>query len=190
MKCVSGECYQPCRENSSWYISSDYLVQQIFNQSPPATVYWLLLQPVNHRQQPVTSRLALTCCGSMSTVFARKIYFLCIDQYLFKTKKYFISIFITFLYAQLVNTSLDSYFGPKYFVCSTARISRGRFSVKAGRFLSKQGVSTTIKYPPSCYNKLLNDFFMMQINHILASKVNIILSLVWSQSLSLRWHTL
>ena len=30
-KCVSGECYQPCRENSSWYIRSDYLVQQIFN---------------------------------------------------------------------------------------------------------------------------------------------------------------
>ena len=48
-----------------------------------STVYWLLLQPVNHRQQLVTSRLALTCCGSVSTVFSRKIYFLCIDQYLF-----------------------------------------------------------------------------------------------------------
>ena len=37
-------------------------------------------------------------------------------------------------------------------ICSTARISRVRFSVEAGRFLSKQGVSTTIKHPPSCYN--------------------------------------
>ena len=45
--------------------------------------YWPLLQSVNHRQQPVTSRLALTCCGSVSTVFSRKIYFLCIDQNLF-----------------------------------------------------------------------------------------------------------
>ena len=66
-------------------------------------------------------------------------------------------VFITFLYAQLVNTSLYSYFGPQYFVqgvCSTARTSRGRFSVEAGRFLSKQGVSTTIKHPPSCYNMM------------------------------------
>ena len=37
-------------------------------------------------------------------------------------------------------------------MCSTAIISRGRFSVEAGRFLSKQGVSTTIKHPPSCYD--------------------------------------
>ena len=76
----------------------------------------------------------------------------CIDQYIFSTKKYFISIFITFLYAQLVNTQLYSYFGPKY-LCSTARISRGRFSVEAGSSLSKQGASTTIKHPPPCYNE-------------------------------------
>ena len=66
-----------------------------------------------------------------------------------------IAIFITFWYAQLVNTSLYSYFDPKYFVmgvCSTARISRGRFSVEAGRFVSKQGVSTTMKHSPSCYD--------------------------------------
>ena len=37
-------------------------------------------------------------------------------------------------------------------VCSTARISRGRSFVEAGRFLSKQGVSTTINHSPSCYN--------------------------------------
>ena len=48
-----------------------------------STVHWLLLQPVNHRQQPVTSRLPWTCCGLVSTAFSRKIYFLCIDQYLF-----------------------------------------------------------------------------------------------------------
>ena len=48
-----------------------------------STVYWLLLQPVNHRQQPVTSRLPWTCCGLVSTVFSRKTYFLCIDQNLF-----------------------------------------------------------------------------------------------------------
>ena len=34
-----GACYQPCRENGSWYIMSDYLVQQIFNQSPPASYF-------------------------------------------------------------------------------------------------------------------------------------------------------
>ena len=39
VKCVSGGCYQPCRENSSWYIRSDYLVQQVFNQSPPASYF-------------------------------------------------------------------------------------------------------------------------------------------------------
>ena len=39
VKCVSGECYQPCRENGSWYIRSDYLVQQIFNQSPPVSYF-------------------------------------------------------------------------------------------------------------------------------------------------------
>ena len=37
-------------------------------------------------------------------------------------------------------------------LCSTARISRGRFPVETGRFLSKQGVSTTTKHSPSCYN--------------------------------------
>ena len=41
-------------------------------------------------------------------------------------------------------------------VCSTARIFRGRFSVEAGRFLSKQGVSTIIKHTPSCYNQWQN----------------------------------
>ena len=30
---------KPCRENNSWYIRSDYLVQQIFNQSPPASYF-------------------------------------------------------------------------------------------------------------------------------------------------------
>ena len=30
VKCVSGECYQPYRENSSWYIRSDYLAPHIF----------------------------------------------------------------------------------------------------------------------------------------------------------------
>ena len=62
-----------------------------------STVYWLLLLLVNHSQQPVTSRLALTCCGSVSTLFSRKTYFLCINQYIFKTKNvYFIfyNIFI------------------------------------------------------------------------------------------------
>ena len=39
VKCVSGECYQPYRENSSWRIRSDCLVQQIFNQSPPAAYF-------------------------------------------------------------------------------------------------------------------------------------------------------
>ena len=39
VKCVSGECYQPYRENSSWYIRSDCLVQQIFNQSPPEAYF-------------------------------------------------------------------------------------------------------------------------------------------------------
>ena len=34
-----------------------------------STVYWLLLQHVNHRQQPVTSRLAWPCYGLVSTVF-------------------------------------------------------------------------------------------------------------------------
>ena len=38
---------------------------------------------VNHRQQLMTSRLPWTCCGLVSTAFARKIYVLCIDQYLF-----------------------------------------------------------------------------------------------------------
>ena len=39
VKCVSGEFYQPFRENSSWYIRSDCLVQQLFNQSPPAAYF-------------------------------------------------------------------------------------------------------------------------------------------------------
>ena len=38
-QCVSGEFYQSCRENSSWYIRADYLVQQIFNQSPPGSYF-------------------------------------------------------------------------------------------------------------------------------------------------------
>ena len=38
-----GECYQPCRENSSWYIRSDYVVQQIFNQSHPASYFQQLI---------------------------------------------------------------------------------------------------------------------------------------------------
>ena len=39
VNCVSVECNQPCRENGSWYIRSDYLIQQIFNQSPPASYF-------------------------------------------------------------------------------------------------------------------------------------------------------
>ena len=45
----------------------------------------------------------------------------------------------------------------KYFasgVCSTARISRGRFPVEAGRFISKQGVSTTTKHS---HHVIIND---------------------------------
>ena len=39
VKCVSGEGDQPYRENISWYIRSDCLVQPIFNQSPPAPYF-------------------------------------------------------------------------------------------------------------------------------------------------------
>ena len=54
VKCVSGECYQPYRENSSWYIRSDCLVQQLYNQNP--------LQPI------VNSLLApATACESQAT---------------------------------------------------------------------------------------------------------------------------
>ena len=55
-------------------------------------------------------------------------------------KKYFVSIFITFLYAQLVNISLYSYFGPKYFVFNNKNIQREIFCrsreifVEAGSF--------------------------------------------------------
>ena len=74
VKCVSGKGYQLFRENSSWYIRSDFLVQQTFNQSPLQPIFnsLLALQPVNHRQQPVTSILSWTCCGLVSTVFPSK----------------------------------------------------------------------------------------------------------------------
>ena len=46
VKCVSDECYQPFRENKSWYVRSDCLVQQIFNQSPPTQhIFNSLLAP-------------------------------------------------------------------------------------------------------------------------------------------------
>ena len=108
---------------------------------------------MNHRQQPVTSRLDQACFGLVSTVFSRKIYFIGIDQYIFIQKMFNFKIY-NILYAQLVN-SLTYYFDPKYFVfgvCSPARISRGRYFVKGGRFLLKQGTSPTIKHSPSCYN--------------------------------------
>ena len=55
VKCVSGECYQPCRENSSWYIRSDYLVQQKFNQSPSASYFNSLLAPATACESQTTA---------------------------------------------------------------------------------------------------------------------------------------
>ena len=62
VKCVSGECYQPYREKSSWYISSDCLVQQIFNHSHPASYFqqftgscyslWTTRNSLWHRDYP------------------------------------------------------------------------------------------------------------------------------------------
>ena len=63
----------------------------------------------------------------------------------------------------------------KYIVCSTARISRGRFSVEAGRFLSKQGVSTTIKHLPSFIKHDITAWALCQCKHSLSRspKLNI-----------------
>ena len=62
VKCVSGECYQPFRENSSWYIRSDCLAQEIFNQSFPAAHFqqftgswyrlWITGNSLWHRDYP------------------------------------------------------------------------------------------------------------------------------------------
>ena len=62
VKCVSGECCQPYRENSSWYIRSDCLVQQIFSQNPPAAYFqhftgscyslWITGNSLWHRDYP------------------------------------------------------------------------------------------------------------------------------------------
>ena len=94
VKCVSGECYQPYRENSSWYIRSDCLVQQIFNQSPPAAYFeqftgscyslWIKGNSLWHQDYP------WTCCGLVSTVFSRRIYFLNLKIFYFN----FYNIFI------------------------------------------------------------------------------------------------
>ena len=50
---------------------------------------------------------------------------------------YFISIFIIFLYAQLVNTSLYSYFGPQYFVWGVYSTARNLLS-KQGTFYRRR----------------------------------------------------
>ena len=78
-------------------------------------VYWLLIQPVNHRQQPVTSRLALACYALVSAVFSRKIYhmywlksFLNLNTFCFN----FYDIFI----CTTCKHFTFSYFDPKYFV--------------------------------------------------------------------------
>ena len=55
VKCVSGECNQPYRENGSWYIRSDCLVQQIFNQSPPAAFLNSLLAPATACESQATA---------------------------------------------------------------------------------------------------------------------------------------
>ena len=62
VKCISGKYYQPFRENSSWYIRSDCLVEQIFNQSSPATYFqqftgsctrrWMTDNSLWHRDYP------------------------------------------------------------------------------------------------------------------------------------------
>ena len=75
---------------------------------------------------------------------------------IFFNLKIFYFNFYNVLYAQPVNISRSSYFDHKYFVCSTAIISRGRYPVEAGRFLSKQGFSTIIKHSQSCYNDWQN----------------------------------
>ena len=41
--------------NSSWYIKSDYLVQQIFNQSPPAPTFNSLLAPATACESQATA---------------------------------------------------------------------------------------------------------------------------------------
>ena len=60
------------------------LLHPIFNSLlTPDTACESQATACDNRQQPVTSKLAWTCYGLVSTVFSRKIYFLCIDQYFF-----------------------------------------------------------------------------------------------------------
>ena len=153
IKFVSSDYVQQYPGYISWYIGSDCLVQQFFNHSPPASYF----------QQFTGSCYSLWVTGcdieisldmlwiGVDCIFKKRIFSM-YWSISFLNYKYLIQICITFLYAQLANTSPSSYFDPKYFVCSIARISRGRFVVEAGRFLSKQGVSTIIKHSPSCYN--------------------------------------
>ena len=116
-----------------WYIRSDCLIQQIFNQSPPAAYFqqftgftgscynlWIRDNSLWHREYPGHT---VDWC---QLYFQGKYVFYVLIHIFFKLEIFCFN-FYNILYAQFVNTSLYGYFGPKYFVygvCSTARVSR------------------------------------------------------------------
>ena len=88
--------------NSPWYIRSDCLVQQIFNQNPPAAYFqkftgscyslWITSNSLWHWDYPGH---AVDWCR---LYFQGKYIFYVLINFFFKLK-HFLSIFITFLYA-------------------------------------------------------------------------------------------
>ena len=99
------------------------------------TVYWLLLQPVNHRQQPVTSRLPWIYCRLVSTEFLRKINFLCIDQYFFNLKNVLFQFYNICICTTCKHFTLELFLYHKYFVKEYVQ----QHEFPGGDFLSQQG---------------------------------------------------
>ena len=89
VKWVSFECDQPYRENISWYIRSDCIIQLILNQSPPASYFQLFPAPATACESQATacdtkSGLDMLWIG-VNCIFKENIFHY-IDQYLFKLK--------------------------------------------------------------------------------------------------------
>ena len=100
-----------------------------------STLGCLLPKAMNHRLQPVTSRLVRTYLGLMLTVFSKKLYFISIDTFV---KHNFFFNFVRFLHAHLANTITILHLNILCRVC----VQQQEFP--EGDFLSKKLISSYI----------------------------------------------
>ena len=158
VKSVSGECYQPYRVNTSWYIRSDCLVQQIFNQSPPVAYFqqftgscyslWITGNSLWHRDCPGH---AVDWC---QLYFQGEYIFYVLINIFFNQKIFHFNFYNIFICTTCKHFTLWL-FWPRIFcigVMFNSKYFQRDIFCRSRAILSKQGVSTTIKHSPSCYN--------------------------------------